>query len=48
MEKRNSLFIKMLEPLSNSIFDADKLNIFKKSELINMIIELQKEKDVNN
>ena len=44
--KRNSFFIKMVEPLSNSLFDADKLNLFKKSELINMIMELQKEKDV--
>ena len=36
----------MVEPLSNSLFDADKLNSFKKLELINIILELQKEKDV--
>ena len=36
----------MVEPLSNSLFDKDKLNKFQKSELIKMIMELQKEKGV--
>ena len=35
----------MEESLTKSLFDADKLNAFKKNELIDMIIELQKEKD---
>ena len=35
----------MEESLSKSLFDADKLNAFKKNELIEMIMELQKEKD---
>ena len=29
---------------SSSLFDADRLNVFKKNELIEMIMELQKEK----
>ena len=36
----------MVEHLPNSLFDADKLNSFKKLELINIILELQKEKGI--